>query len=99
MPGKARKAAARVHLDVTTRPNPAFAERDGSGLNPNVVRRELSGAVIGTPRAQAVTTCIGAGGSAAYVAIERFAGMGGGNPGTFMLRHSGHMRKGLTSIR
>ena len=66
------------------RPDPAFPERGGSELNPNVVRRELSGAVIGTPKAQMVTACIGTGGSAACVAIEHFAGMAGGNPGTFM---------------
>lgn len=43
----------------------------------------LSGAVIGTPKAQLMTACIGTGGSPAYVAIEHFAGMAGGNPGTF----------------
>lgn len=84
----------RGYLDVTTGAQPPFTERDRSELNPDVVCWELSGAVIGTPDAHMVNACIGTEGSADCVAIEHFTGMDGGNPGTFVLRHSGHMRKG-----
>lgn len=89
----------RRYLDATSEAEPPFIERDGSELNPNVVCWELSGAVTGTTDAHMVTACIGTEGSVDCVAIEQFAGMDGGYPGTFVLRHSGQVRMGSSSFR
>lgn len=87
-------AIARGHFDVTTEAAPPFLEQDGNKLNHNIVRKKFSGDMTGRSEAHMVAAYTGTPGSAAYVAIEHFAGSVGGKSGTFVLKHSGTMSKG-----
>ena len=86
---------AHGSLDVTTESEPPFMEQDGLKLNRNVVRKEFSGDMVGTSEVQMIAAFTGTPGSAAYVAIEHFAGSVDGKSGSFVLQHSG-VRTGAT---
>lgn len=85
---------ARGTFEVTMEPDPPFLEQDGLTLNRTVVRKELSGDMVGASEAQMLAAFTAVPGSAGYVAIEHFVGSVDGKSGSFALQHSGVMSKG-----
>ena len=85
---------ARGPMEVTIEAEPPFLEQDGVTLSRNVVRKEFSGDAVGASEAQMLAAFTATPGSAGYVAIERFTGSVGGRSGSFVLQHSGVMRRG-----
>ena len=89
---------ARGTFDVTMEAEPPFLEQDGIKLNRNAVRKEFSGDVLGTSKAQMVAAYTATPGSAGYVAIEHFTGSVTGRSGSFVLQHSGLMDRGDAAL-
>ncbi len=89
---------ARGHFDVTIEAEPPFLEQDGNRINHNLVRKEFYGDMVGKSEAHMVAAHTGTPGSAAYVAIEHFAGSVGGKSGTLVLVHSGTMSSGEAEL-
>ena len=89
---------ARGTFDVTMEPEPPFLDQDGIKLNRNVVRKELSGDLVGTSEGQMVAAYTATPGSAGYVAIEHFTGSVGDKSGSFVLQHSGLMDRGDAAL-
>ena len=85
---------ARGPMEVSIEGEPPFLEQDGVTLSRNVVRKEFSGDAVGASEAQMIAAFTATPGSAGYVAIERFTGSVGGKSGSFVLQHSGVMRRG-----
>ena len=85
---------ARGPMEVNIEAEPPFLEQDGVTLSRNVVRKEFSGDAVGASEAQMIAAFTATPGSAGYVAIERFTGSVGGKSGSFVLQHSGVMRRG-----
>ena len=85
---------ARGTFEVTMEPEPPFLEQDGLTLNRTLVRKEISGDMVGASEAQMLAAFTATPGSAGYVAIEHFTGTVDGKSGAFALQHSGVMSKG-----
>ena len=85
---------ARGLLEVNMEAEPPFLEQDGLTLNRNEVHKQFSGDMAGSSEAQMIAAFTATPGSAGYVAIEHFTGSIEGRSGSFVLQHSGTLRKG-----
>jgi hypothetical protein len=86
-------------FDVTVNPEPQYDGFEGGTV---LGRLSLSKTFHGDLEATGQVLMLSAGtavkGSAGYVAIERVVGTLGGRSGTFILQHSGSMRRGEASL-
>lgn len=62
------------------------------------IDKEISGDLTASTVGQMLSAMTGTDGSAGYVAIERVAGVLNGKRGTFVLQHTGSMKRGVPSL-
>jgi len=94
----ARKEAAMTGhasgtFEVKMEPQ-AEDKAEGASLGRMRMSKQFHGGLEGTSTGEMRTARSGAEGSAGYVAMERFSGRLDGRQGTFVLQHSGTMRRG-----
>jgi Protein of unknown function (DUF3224) len=71
---------------------------DGAQLGRMSIDKEFSGDLSATSKGQMLRASTEVKGSAGYVAIERVEGTLNGRKGTFVLQHTGTMRKGSPTL-
>jgi len=98
----AQKEAAKMQatgtFTVKVVPLPADDSVDTGGFGRLSLDKEFSGALSGTSKGQMVGAFTAVEGSAGYVALERVTGTLDGKKGSFILQHSGTMRKGIPTL-
>ena len=62
------------------------------------IDKQISGDLTATTTGQMLSAMTGTDGSAGYVAIERVTGLLHGKRGSFVLQHSGTMKRGAASL-
>lgn len=69
-----------------------------SGLGRRAIDKQISGDLEATTQGQMLSAMTATPGSAGYVAIERVSGKLHGRQGSFVLQHTGLMRRGQPSL-
>jgi hypothetical protein len=90
---------AKGTFEVTVDRQPPYDVNEGAALG----RSSLKKRFLGDLQGESAVEMLSAGsllvkGSAAYVAIERIVGTIGGRAGTFVMQHSGIMKRGEASL-
>jgi hypothetical protein len=86
-------------FDVTMNPEPQYdGFEDGTVLGRMSLSKTFHGELDATSKVVMLSASTPVKGSAGYVAIERVVGKLGGRSGTFILQHSGGMRRGEASL-
>ena len=83
-------------FEVTLTPQPAAPEETSIGHL--LLAKQFSGDLEGHSAGQMLSLGTEVGGSAGYVALERFSGTLHGRSGSFALQHSGSMDRGTPSL-
>jgi hypothetical protein len=89
---------ARGTFTVKLQPVPFEGADDSSGLGRMAIDKEFQGDLVATTRGQMLSATTPVQGSAGYVAIERVEGSLKGKQGSFVLQHTGVMRRGDPSL-
>jgi Protein of unknown function (DUF3224) len=69
-----------------------------SGLGRMSIDKQIAGDLVATTKGQMLSAMSSVKGSAGYVAIEQVTGVLAGKKGSFVLQHSGSMRRGAPSL-
>lgn len=85
-------------FDVTLEARPPYDSRPGAILGQVTIEKTFMGDLTGTGSAQMLSAVTQTKGSAGYVAIERVVGALHGRSGSFVLQHSGTMRRGQAKL-
>jgi hypothetical protein len=88
---------ARGTFDVTVTPAPADSAA-GTGIGRMTMAKTFHGDLAGTSVGQMLASMSPVQGSAGYVAFERVTGTLAGRKGSFVLQHSGRMRRGAQEL-
>lgn len=91
-----RRAAGS--FEVTMSPQPPYHSDGSVSLGRVTVSKQFRGDLEGTSTVEMLTAMTGRKGSAGYVAIERVSGALHGRAGSFVLQHSGTMKRGEASL-
>jgi hypothetical protein len=91
---------ARGTFEVKLNPLAAYAGDDAAGapVGRMSIDKQFRGDLEATSKGEMLTGGDPSKGSAGYVAIERVSGTLGGRTGTFVLQHSGTMRRGEAEL-
>jgi hypothetical protein len=81
-------------FEVTMSPEPPYDVSDGTSIGRVSLKKQFSGDLAATSNAEMIGARSEVKGSAGYVAIERVVGALGGRSGSFILQHSGTMKRG-----
>ena len=73
-------------------------EAGGAGLGRMLIDKRFAGDLEATSKGQMLAARGGVEGSAGYVALEQVAGKLGGRAGSFVLQHTGTMRRGAQQL-
>lgn len=84
----------RGHFDVQLSPLPLEFSGEGVTLGRLAIDKVYHGDLDATSRGQMLSARTGVEGSAGYVALEAVSGVLVGRRGTFVLQHSGTLRRG-----
>jgi len=85
-------------FEVSMTPLDAPDARDGTAVARLALDKQYHGDLQAVGAGQMLTAMTGTEGSAAYVAIERVTGTLQGRRGSFVLQHSGTMRRGAPQL-
>ncbi len=85
-------------FDVTTSREPPYDTGEGATLGRASLEKRFYGGLEGTSTVQMLSAITSVQGSAGYVALERVTGSLHGRAGTFVLQHSGTMRRGKPEL-
>ena len=89
---------ARGEFDVSMKPL-AFEGADPEFMLGRMsIDKQISGDLTASTVGQMLSAMTGTDGSAGYVAMERVAGVLDGRRGTFVLQHTGTMKRGAPSL-
>lgn len=93
-----RSESARGEFVVSLKPLPFEGAAPESKLGRMSIDKQISGDLTATTVGQMLSAMTGTKGSAGYVAIERVDGVLKGRRGTFVLQHTGTMRRGAPAL-
>ncbi len=85
-------------FEVQLAPQPADGFADGAPLARMTIDKQFRGDLTGSSRGQMLSAMTPVKGSAGYVAMEQVTGTLSGRSGTFVLQHSGTMKRGAASL-
>ena len=91
-----RRASGTFKVRLDTQDATPAAE--AAGLGRMVLDKQCEGGLAGRSRGEMMHHMTATQGSGVYVAIERFDGALDGRAGTFVLHHTGVMRRGQASL-
>lgn len=83
---------------VTSTPHAPYDTEPGATLGRITFQKQFSGDLEGTSVVEMLSAVTDVNGSAAYVALERVKGTLHGRSGSFVLSHTGTMRRGSASL-
>jgi hypothetical protein len=86
-------------FEVSVQREPAYDTVDGVSLGRVSISKQFQGELSATASVQMLGAGTPVEGSAAYVAIERVTGTLAGRTGTFVLQHTGSMRRGAMQLQ
>ncbi len=89
---------AKGTFEVKVVPLAADEGTDTGGFGRLSIDKTFSGDLTGSSKGQMVGAFTAVEGSAGYVALERVTGMLNGKKGSFILQHSGTMKKGVSTM-
>ena len=89
---------AKGTFEVTLEPQVDADKAEGSALGRMSLDKRFAGDLVGTGKGQMLTAMTDVAGSAGYVAIERVSGTLHGRAGSFVLQHTGTMRRGAPQL-
>ena len=89
---------AKGTFEITMNADPPYDLVEGVSLGRVRIDKTFSGALAATSQVHMIGARTPVQGSAGYVAIERVTGSLSGKRGTFVLQHSGTMRRGAASL-
>jgi Protein of unknown function (DUF3224) len=89
---------ASGNFQVKMTPQPPYDTAEGASLGRVSITKRFEGDLDATSKVEMLSAVTEVKGSAAYVAIERVTGSLHGRPGTFVLQHSGTMRRGKAEL-
>jgi len=85
-------------FEVTVNPDPPYDIAPGATLGRMVITKQFHGELEASARVEMLSARSAVQGSAGYVAIERVIGKLQGKSGTFVLQHSGTMKRGKSTL-
>ncbi|OLL31884.1 hypothetical protein BTH42_09635 [Burkholderia sp. SRS-W-2-2016] len=83
---------------VSMQPLPFDNAEDEAKLGRMSIDKQISGDLVATTQGQMLSAMTDVKGSAGYVAIEQVSGTLAGKQGSFVLQHSGTMKRGASSL-
>jgi hypothetical protein len=83
---------------VTSTPHPPYDTEPGATLGRVTFHKQFEGDLSATSVVEMLSAMTEVNGSAAYVALERVKGSLGGRQGSFVLSHTGIMKRGSASL-
>lgn len=83
---------------VTSTPHPPYDTEPGATLGRVTFQKQFEGDLSATSVVEMLSAMTEVNGSAAYVALERVRGSLGGRQGSFVLSHTGIMKRGTASL-
>jgi hypothetical protein len=83
---------------VTSTPHPPYDTEPGATLGRVTFHKQFEGDLSATSVVEMLSAITEVNGSAAYVALERVKGSLGGRQGSFVLSHTGIMKRGSASL-
>ena len=89
---------ARGTFEVTLTPQSPGDHPDDAAVSLLIIDKRFLGDLEGTSRGRMLSAMTSVQGSAGYVALERVSGTLHGRRGTFVLQHSGTMRRGAPQL-
>ena len=96
-----KRASGSFEVNVQPLANAAFSNEEGSAdplLGRFLLTKKFSGDLDASARGHMLSAGTGTKGSAAYVAIDQVMGTLEGRKGSFVLQHTGSMRRGASSL-
>jgi Protein of unknown function (DUF3224) len=90
--------SARGQFEVTSQRHPPYDSGEGVTLARVTFQKRFRGELEGTSTVEMIGAVTAVQGSAGYVAIERVRGSLHGRSGSFVLQHSGTMRRGTQAL-
>ena len=90
---------ARGSFELQRREQVALYEGEGTKLGRITFDKQFSGDLVGSSVVYMLSALTDVKGSAGYVAIERVSGSLAGLKGSFVLQHSGSMKRGQSSLQ
>jgi hypothetical protein len=85
-------------FEVAMNPQPPYDTTDGTQLGRVSITKTFKGDLDATSTVEMLSAMTSVKGSAGYVAIERVVGTLDGRQGSFVLQHSGTMRRGTPEL-
>ena len=85
-------------FEITVNRQPPYDSADGVSLGRTSIDKRFSGDLDATSKVEMLSAGTPVQGSAGYVAIERVTGTLKGRAGSFVLQHSGTMKRGQPSL-
>lgn len=79
-------------------PEPPYDTAGGVTLGKVRIDKQFQGDLEGSSRVEMISAVTATKGSAGYVAIEKVSATLAGRPGSFVLQHSGRMKRGEPSL-
>jgi hypothetical protein len=93
-------STAKGTFEVTVDRQPPYDINEGAALGRTSIRKQFRGELTGESSVEMLSAgSLTVKGSAGYVAIERVTGTMGGRAGTFVLQHSGTMKRGQATLQ
>jgi hypothetical protein len=83
---------------VTSTPHPPYDTEPGATLGRVTFHKQFEGDLSATSVVEMLSAITEVNGSAAYVALERVKGSLGGRQGSFVLSHTGIMKRGSATL-
>jgi hypothetical protein len=83
---------------VTSTPHPPYDTEPGATLGRVTFQKQFEGDLSAASVVEMLSAITEVNGSAAYVALERVKGSLGGRQGSFVLSHTGIMKRGSASL-
>lgn len=83
---------------VTSTPHPPYDTEPGAALGRVTILKQFEGDLSASSVVEMLSAITEMNGSAAYVALERVKGSLGGRQGSFVLSHTGIMKRGSASL-
>lgn len=98
--GKGRVMSGRASgtFEVKLTPRASKADEEGADLFKMSIDKQFHGDLVATSKGEMLADNMGDKGSGGYVAMERVNGTLHGRNGTFVLQHSGTMRRGAAQL-
>lgn len=89
---------AKGTFDVTSTPHAPYDTEPGATLGRVTFKKQFQGSLEATSVVEMLSAITEVNGSAAYVALERVKGTLDGRAGSFVLLHTGTMKRGQASL-